>query len=197
MTAGQTLTGTGPSRGSGVNLSGPSLSGISNSDQATSALFAAAGNAGTTGAGLLQKGQDVVNPVLKYYTDILSGDKSAAFRAVAPQAQTITDQYDTAYKSVLEKAPRGGGRTSAAVNLKSAEAGAVGNLINEQVPQAAQQLSQIMQSFMEAGISLDEASLSSLASGLNSLLTKEGMDAQALGGLGGGLGSLLAALVIH
>lgn len=84
-----------------------------------------------------------INPSVKYWTDLLSGDHSKIAAALAPEIKAIQDQDAQALQTTSTMAGRGGGRTAQLQQLPFATAGKEQNLVSAVRPQAAQALPQI------------------------------------------------------
>jgi hypothetical protein len=132
---------------------------------------------------------------LDYWSKILSGDRGAALTAMAPQVNTITSQYDTAFKALNELAPRGGGRNAGMQDLAFKKAGDITNLINSARPAAATNVADIGSRIAALGV----PSLSVAASGINSAvssgLTQQQIDDANSRSLGSSIGTMIGILL--
>lgn len=164
------------------------------SDQLLDSLTRQSARAGKNASDLFSTGQGGADDLMSYFRKIFSGDREESYRATSEQTGTVTDQYDTAYQAVLQKGPRGGGRTSAAANLKGMEAGKVSEIIDSARPQAAQGLQALISSLLGASANESQISAGSLSSALSSLLQKEAADSQSWASLGLGAGKILASI---
>jgi hypothetical protein len=96
--------------------------GDSKGDRALQDALAAAKGLGTTGKTLSGEGQQSLAPVLHYLALLNSGDPQALLEATMPERRRVIDQYDTA-RQASQFSPRGGGTSSAMVDLNAREAG--------------------------------------------------------------------------
>ncbi len=71
---------------------------------------------------LAEAGSELVNPVTQYYKALISGDRTALMAATQPERRKVIDQYSTAKNSIANFAPRGGGQSSALINLEGNQA---------------------------------------------------------------------------
>ncbi len=84
-----------------------------------------------------QAAASTVNPAVKYWTDLLSGDHSRVAEALAPEIQAIQAQDAQAQQQSTEMAGRGGGRTQTLQQQPFQTAGKIQNLVSGVRPQAA------------------------------------------------------------
>ncbi len=121
------------------------------------------------GAQGFQTAGQTLQPSVDYWTKLLSGDPSAVSSAIAPTANVINKQYDTASRQAATTLPRGGYSSGLQASLPFQKAAQIGNLAEGLQPLAAQ--------------------------GLQSSAGLQGSLAQGLGGLGLGTGQLGSGLL--
>lgn len=102
-------------------------------------------------------------PAVDYWSNILSGDKSAINSFLGPELSRIHTAYGAEKQSLAEFSPRGGARASGNIDLANREASTMGDFISKARPQAAGALGGLAGTF--GGLS-------------------EGFGGQAIGGLG-------------
>jgi len=108
--------------GTGVSLAGSLLAPDSTDIKGPiKEAQAASRTLGTNAASILGQGSTALGPVLHYLAALQSGDPSAVLQATMPERRRVLDQYDTA-KQATAFAPRGGGTSSAMVDLGAREA---------------------------------------------------------------------------
>ena len=89
----------------------------------------------------------------QYFSDIISGDRQKATRALAPQIEATRAQFGQAGKAIERNLPRGGVQQQARSDVAQAEAGAVGNLYTGGVNEALARLAALSTFGTQAGIS--------------------------------------------
>ncbi len=141
------------------------------------------------------QGDTILDQLLGHYQKLFGGDRNEIMQQIAPDVARVSDQYDTAYQSIAQNAPRGGGRNSALIGLRSQEAGQVGDLFANERKDAGTHLNDLMGTLFGIGNNADSRSLSSLQSSIDLLLNKIGTDAQSKAQLGSAIGALLAAKI--
>lgn len=141
------------------------------------------------------KGDDILDQLIGHYSKLFGGDRQSIMESIAPEVGRVSDQYDTAYQTIAQNAPRGGGRNSALIKLRSDEAGDVGDLFSTARKDAGAQLNDLMGQLFGIGDKADSRSLTGLQSSIDLLLSKIGMDAQSKAQLGSAIGMLLAAKI--
>ena len=155
----------------------------------------AGGQKGLQASGpMLRQSTNATGSVGNYLQSLLSGGRTEAMQAAAPEVNTILSQYDTAKKSLSQFAPRGGGTNAQLANLPFQESGAITNLLAGERSQAAQNLT---------SLGLGEGSVASSLlprdSGAGSSLLNYGLQNQAqqgamFGQVGTSLGTLLGSI---
>jgi hypothetical protein len=127
----------------------------------------------------------------RYYAPLLSGNRQSMLEAVAPEANTIISQYDTAKRAAAEFAPRGGGRTTTLAELPFSESGAITNLLNQVRPNAAGATADIGKTYGALASSLLSRNTGAASSLLNYSLASRGQSYGMAEQMGGSIGSLL------
>ncbi len=151
-----------------------------------------------------------------YWTQLLSGDRTAVAQRLGPDLARVSDQYDAARKTISEFSPRGGGRGAALTNLSTQQAAQTGDAFLRAKPEAAQAMERLAVERSAAGSGALSASANSIGQMLSALLggqsealqarglgvNQQAVDLQAqqqrssaLGGLGGSLGNILLAIL--
>lgn len=82
-----------------------------------------------------------LQPSTDYWTKLLSGDPATMTSAVAPTANAINQQYDTATRQAVSQSPRGGYMSGQLAALPWQKAATIGNLYQSLQPTAATNLS--------------------------------------------------------
>jgi hypothetical protein len=128
-----------------------------------------------TGQGTVQQGVQGLDSSLSYYTDILSGNKSAMEAATAPEKSDILSQY-RARRRKLASGARGGGTNEAVASSEFSQAGDVASLLQKLRPQAAQGAASVSGKLADLGISESELGNQQLFQTLASILGERGQD---------------------
>lgn len=114
--------------------------------------------------------QKALRPTLGYYNRLVSGDQKEGMQAIAPEVNTILDQYDIARRTASQTMGRGGGRTRALAMLPFQKQGTIMNLLFGARRDAADKLSTL-------GTNLTNAATSRFGTGLqgqSSIINAEG-----------------------
>jgi hypothetical protein len=82
------------------------------------------------GKGIMQQGIDLLQPAIKHYTDLASGDRGAMTAAAAPALSEISKQYQLAGERSFDQA-RGVGQEFTQSQLGMAKAGQVAGAMSE------------------------------------------------------------------
>jgi hypothetical protein len=129
-----------------------------------------------------------------YFSDIISGDRQKATRALAPQIEATRAQFGQAGKAIERNLPRGGVQQQARSDVAQAEAGAVGNLYTGGVNEALARLAALSTFGTQAGISAGGQGISA-GSSLAELGAAQNAAAMgALGSFGGGMGGFMSSM---
>lgn len=143
---------------------------------------------------LFDEGFGGVDDVMSYLKKIVGGDRAAMLDAVKPEVGAVTDQYDTAYKSVVDRAPRGGGRTSAAVGLKRDEAKTVGSLIASARPKAVADLQNFISQLIGASTSNEGVAVNASGAAIGARQGQNAQNDALMQTIGQSLGTLLGIM---
>ena len=159
-------------------------------NQLTASANTSTANANTT----FGQAEGGITALQQYLQPLLSGDRQALTQAAAPQIAQITNQYDTAYQTISQLGPRGGGTNSAEASLRGKEASDVANTVNNERTQALTAEQQLVQTLLGSSATNSATSQSALSTALQGLLTQSGQNQQSSSSLGSGIGSLLGLL---
>jgi hypothetical protein len=107
----------------------------------------------------------------------------------------VSDQYDAAYKAIAGNAPRGGGRNSALIGLRSNQARDIGDLYATSRQDAGKELEGLMSQLFGLSNNSDASSLNSLGAQIDIVLGQLSSSRQAKAQLGSALGSIIAAKI--
>lgn len=143
----------------------------------------------------LPQAKESLEPAANFWRGLLSGDRNAIMRAIAPEASTVLSQYDTARKTMAELAPRGGGRAESMAEMEWQKAGDLNRLIQRARPEAARELTAIGAQQAGVGENLLSMAGGSFGQQLNYLLAKGDQSARQYGQLGYSLGRLLNVIL--
>lgn len=119
----------------------------------------------TAGKKTAATGSDALTGILKYFQDLAGGNENAVLGAAGPDRARIIDQYDTAKKS-LSTAQRGGGATSAALNLETAKAGQLATATQTARASGAAGAAQVGSTLLSSGVQQQIAGINSTESAL-------------------------------
>lgn len=160
--------------GAGAGLLGtlfaPKSEGISKN---INAIEGGAAKLNAGGNSLTGEGQSALDPVLKYFKALASGDPSQALAATTPQRGRVIDQYDTARRSAANFTPRGGGQASTQQESRTKEASDLANVTSSATTDATKSLAALGGTLTQQGISEQEASVNALVSTLQPLLQQQ------------------------
>jgi len=116
-----------------------------------------------------------------YFSDIISGDRQKATRALAPQIEATRAQFGQARKAIERNIGRGGVQEQARADLGQAEAGAIGHLYTGGVNEALARLGALSTWGTQAGISSGQGAVGA-GTALANLST--GQSSSLWGGIG-------------
>jgi hypothetical protein len=149
-----------------------------------------------TGTDLTAKGSAALDPVLKYFQALASGDPSQALAATQPQRGRVIDQYDAARRSASQFTPRGGGQASTEQESRSREAGQLADTTAQARSEGARDLASVASDTTRTGLSAEEASIQAMVSTLQPLLAKQQQEGQDVGKIFAGIGELVGAFFL-
>ncbi len=127
-----------------------------------------------------------------YFSDIISGDRQKATRALAPQIEATRAQFGQAGKAIERNLPRGGVQQQARSDIAQAEAGAIGNLYTGGVNEALARLASLSTWGTQAGISAGQGAVGAGGSLANLATGKSNSLWGGIGKAGGAIGFGLA-----
>lgn len=129
-----------------------------------------------------------------YFSDIISGDRQKATRALAPQIEATRAQFGQARKAIERNLPRGGVKEQAESDVAQAEAGAVGNLYTGGVNEALARLGALSTFGTQAGINAGQGAVSAGGALANLAGSKQSSLWGGIGKAGGAIGFGLAMM---
>lgn len=147
--------------GLGSSLLGNKLAKSKNTDQAQDALNMTQQSqreATAGGKNLLALGTTTTQPVLNYWSSILSGNRGQMASALAPEASQISHGYQQAANTSAALMPRGGPSASFLGELPFQQQRDVSSLFQSARPQAASQLGGLGMNLLSHGTNLIQAS---------------------------------------
>jgi hypothetical protein len=119
-------------------------------------------------------------PSMKYFQDILSGNKSEMEAATGAEKSDILSQY-RARRRQLARGQRGGGTNEAVASSEFEQAGDVAKLIQGLRPQAAKGSADIAGQVAGMGLKESELGQQSMFNALSAYLTERGQDVTVRG----------------
>jgi hypothetical protein len=179
------IPGVGPILGP---IAGAAVSGAMTSSPNSSALgptgqgMQAGYNLSNTMAGLAGKS---FNPVIDYWSRILSGNRGAAMSALSPEIARMGDQNTAEMRAASELMPRTGGRATLMQQMPFQQMRGVQSLFQSQRPQAATQMGNMGNTLMSNSINALNAGTSAGRDIMDYQLRKQLADRQLGGQLGG------------
>lgn len=105
----------------------------------------------STGQNLLGMGNQAINPVLNYWSSILSGNRGLATSALAPEISRIGQGYQQAGQTSAALNPRGGTSAEFNAELPFQQQRDVSSLFQQARPQAATQMQGLGTSLLGQG----------------------------------------------
>ena len=144
---------------------------------------------------LAASGAADLNPVLKYFKDLVSGNPTDVLNATTPQRRRVIDQYDTARRSSAQFTPRGGGSASAQQESRAREAGDIASLTSDTQANAATALGALGENERNAGLTAEQQAQQALASALGPLMQQQQANQSGLVSTFQGLASFIAPLI--
>lgn len=161
-------------------------------------LQTSADKSGQLAESLSSQGQESIAPAQQYFKGLLSSNPSELMAATAPERGRVIDQYDAARQATAEFGPRGGGTNSAVAASRTQQASQLGDILATGKREAATASSSLGTTLAGLGMTAKQLQSADLNTILNSILTREGFDiekrgqnAQAIGAIGEGIGSIL------
>jgi len=148
------------------------------------------------GSNLAGRGEESIDKSLRYLMPLLGGDKTAVTSTLAPEYDTILQQYDTARKTASETGPRGGAKGEAIAESTFKQADALSRLLQVVRREAASEVTRIGESRANRGVAKEGLGIQSLDNVIASLTAKRGQNLQTYGDIGQGIGSVVASLLL-
>ncbi len=155
------------------------------------------------GKELLDQSMSGFGPVMDYYKQLLSGNRSEMMGAVAPEVEQIRSQYDQAKKNISAFTPRGGGQTSILSELPFRQGADVQRLLQTVRPGAARGLGETAGQVgglagQVTGQGLQSAGLAqrSFEDMLNMMMGKDAQSQQNASNMGEGLGKMMMMMLM-
>ena len=136
-----------------------------------------------------------LSPALGFNEKLLSGDPATAAGAIAPEANTILSQYDTARKAVQQNAPRGGGATRQMANIPFAASGKIANLFNAARRGSADALSQLFSTLSGESLGYKREEISGRLGQEQNAIDKQKQQFLQGSALGKGFGSIFSKML--
>lgn len=149
-----------------------------------------------SGTDLTAKGSAALDPVLKYFQALASGDPSQALAATSPQRGRVIDQYDSARRSAAQFTPRGGGQASSEQESRSREAGQLADTTSQARSEGASALASLGSDVTRSGLSAEEASINAMVSTLQPLLEQQKQQGADVSKIFGGIGELVGSFFL-
>lgn len=136
---------------------------------------------------------DALTSAKNFWSGVLSGNGTGGQQLVAPSAQQIGQVYSGNQKTIQDFMPAGGQRNLALSQSRQGEASSIASLYNNVQPYAASQLASL--GATEGGVGTSAGGVGTQGFGtLTGYQSNQNQaKAQSLGGIGGGLGSILGA----
>jgi hypothetical protein len=129
------------------------------------------------GQNVFQQGLNDFGPSMKYFQDILSGNKAEMEAATGAEKSDILSQY-RARRRQLARGQRGGGTNEAVASSEFEQAGDVAKLIQGLRPQAAKGSAEIAGQVAGLGLKESELGQASMFQALSEYLGARGQDVQ-------------------
>lgn len=128
------------------------------------------------GSRLAAQGKSTLDPALRYFQQLLSGDPGTALQATQPDRARVIDQYDAARKAIATTTPRGGGSASTINESRVKEASDLGTLTASARANAANTAASLGLDLSKTGLTAEEQSQQILAETLGPTLNQENQD---------------------
>jgi hypothetical protein len=164
---------------------------MTNPDTVAGRLGGSADRAGKTADALGGAGAKTLEPVLAMLSKLLGGDRQSAMEGAAPEVAKVSDQYDSARKSIMQSTPRGGARSQAVAESRLKEAGAITDTLNTQRSDAMKTAASLGTTLSSLGIQANTAETQALSSLLDSLVKQSGQDMAFLSSLASGISDII------
>lgn len=167
------------------SLFGSLLGGGGNTNQDRNTQQSAWGNlSGVSGFGT-GTGENDINQGSGFWSSILSGDPNKIATAIAPEAKIIRGQAQQQKNQLAQFGNRSGGTGGAAQQINSNATGSIDNLINQLIPQAANNLDSLGSGLLNTSVGASSTLGNQAAQQLQ-------FDTQQQNAAGGGLFGMLS-----
>lgn len=153
-------------------------------------LKASSADSASKASSTYQSGAGGIDALQAYLKPLINGDSQALTQAASSDVARITDQYDSAYQSISQLGPRGGGRTSALATLRGKEASDVSGSINSQRDKAITQEQSLIQTLFGFSSASNAQSQTALNEALQSLTNSKNSTDQSNSDLGATIGTI-------
>jgi len=178
----------------GTSLLGSKLSKSKPNPQAQNALnqqsqAQAASLAG--GKNLLSQGQQTTQPVLNYWSSILSGNRGAMTSALGPELSRMGQGYQQAAQTSAALSPRGGPSAAFLSQLPFQQQRDTTQLFQTMRPQAAQQMGSLGNNLLSHGANLMSTSTAAGRGIADSMYQQQQLEAERGKSMGAGLFDIL------
>ena len=143
----------------------------------TQELQSGGGQTFGSGQDIFKQGLTDFGPSMKYFQDILSGNKSEMEAATGAEKSDILSQY-RARRRQLARGQRGGGTNEAVASSEFSQAGDVAALIQKLRPEAAKGSAEIAGQVAGLGLKESELGQQQMFQALSGYLAARGQDVQ-------------------
>lgn len=134
------------------------------------------------------------NPVVDYWSRILSGNKAAAMSALAPEITRMGDQNTAEMRAASELMPRTGGRATLMSQMPFQNMRNIQSMFQTLQPQGAAQLGQVGGMLQSNATNALNASTNAGRSIMDEELARQKASREAGAGFGGGLFDVLSGM---
>lgn len=146
---------------------------------------------GQQGKSLSADAMAALAPVLKYLKAISGGDPGALLGATEPARARVLDQYDTARRGA-QFLPRGGGQSSAILNLNAKQASDTSTLLASTQASGVSELGSLGKDLLSTGVNETNSASQALSSALQGYEKLSGDKDQENHALGSEIGGLIS-----
>ena len=136
------------------------------------------------------------NPVMDYWSRLLSGNRGAAMSALSPEIARMGDQNTAEMRAASELMPRTGGRATMMQSMPFQQMRGVQSLFQSMRPQAANQLGTLGGTLQANATNALNASTNAGRSIMDEELARQKASREAGGAFGGGLFDVLSGMKV-
>jgi len=136
------------------------------------------------------------NPVMDYWSRLLSGNRGAAMSALSPEIARMGDQNTAEMRAASELMPRTGGRATMMQSMPFQQMRGVQSLFQSMRPQAANQLGTLGGTLQANATNALNASTNAGRSIMDEELVRQKASREAGGAFGGGLFDVLSGMKV-